>query len=68
MIKDRFKEARELFNQGKLKEVHKLLEIHIANNPNDACAYLNLSLVLTSLGKVEESFNANKKDSSTPLS
>ena len=58
---DRFKKVRELFQTNKPEKAHEWLEAFLKKQPNDAQAFLNLSLVLISLGKTEKSLEAQRK-------
>jgi tetratricopeptide (TPR) repeat protein len=58
---NRFKKVRELFQADKPEEAHEWLEAFLKKHPNDAQAYLNLSLVLISLGKTKKSLEAQRR-------
>jgi tetratricopeptide (TPR) repeat protein len=58
---DKFKTARELFQADKFEKAREWLEGFIKRHPNDAQAYLNLSLVLDCLEKTKESSEAQNK-------
>lgn len=58
---DRFKKAKELFKAGKLEKAREWLETYIKGHPDDAQAFLNLSLIFDSLENSSESLKAQKR-------
>jgi|GEM_PF-3989495 len=58
---DRFKKAKEFFQSEKFEKTREWLETYIKRHPNDAQAFLNLSLVLDSLENATESLKAQRK-------